>query len=84
MMTLGDIISQQAIERKGWENHDIPRSFRTFVYGVCIGGPVMGSWFGFINRTITIKNRWAGKHLYTFKKKKRRVTLTTEQLPVPV
>lgn len=63
MMTLGDIVSQQAVEKRGFEGHDFKRSFRMTVYGALIGGPVIGTWFGFINRVITIKNKWAGKSL---------------------
>lgn len=63
MMTLGDIVSQQAVEKKGFENHDFKRSFRMTIYGALIGGPVIGTWFGFINRAITIKNKWTGKFL---------------------
>lgn len=63
MMTLGDIVSQQAVEKRGLEGHDFKRSFRMTVYGALIGGPVIGTWFGFINRVITIKNKWAGKSL---------------------
>lgn len=59
MMTLGDIVSQQAVEKRGLEGHDFKRSFRMTVYGALIGGPVIGTWFGFINRVITIKNKWA-------------------------
>lgn len=59
-MTLGDVVSQQAIEKKG-SNHDFTRSFRMTVYGALIGGPVIGTWFGFINKAITMKNKFAGK-----------------------
>jgi protein Mpv17 len=69
MMTLGDIISQQAIEKRGFDNHDVGRSFRIYCYAFALGGPVMGTWFAFINRTITIKNNLAGKQsIYTHKK----------------
>lgn len=60
MMTLGDVVSQQAIEKKG-SNHDFARSFRMTLYGALIGGPVIGTWFGFINNAIKIKNKFAGK-----------------------
>ncbi|KAI8369449.1 uncharacterized protein BYT42DRAFT_584517 [Radiomyces spectabilis] len=57
ILTLGDIIAQQFIEKKGLENHDIARSLRTTAYGLCIGGPVIGTWFGFVNRVVTIKSK---------------------------
>ncbi|KAG2206917.1 hypothetical protein INT46_009421 [Mucor plumbeus] len=59
MMTLGDIISQQAIEKKGFDNHDIGRSVRIMIYAAAINGPLVGSWFGFINNAVKIKNKWA-------------------------
>ncbi|KAI8642174.1 hypothetical protein BD408DRAFT_344700 [Parasitella parasitica] len=59
MMTLGDIISQQAIERKGFDNHDVGRSVRIMIYAAAINGPLVGSWFGFINNAVKIKNKWA-------------------------
>ncbi|KAG2236189.1 hypothetical protein BDF21DRAFT_423996 [Thamnidium elegans] len=58
MMTLGDVISQQLIEKKGWQGHDVSRSLRMTIYGATIGGPVIGTWFGFINRVVTIRNKW--------------------------
>lgn len=60
MMTLGDVISQQLIEKKGWQGHDVSRSLRMTIYGATIGGPVIGTWFGFINRVVTIQNKWTG------------------------
>ncbi|CAO3606650.1 unnamed protein product [Mucor fragilis] len=59
MMTLGDIISQQVIEKKGLDNHDIGRSVRIMIYAGAINGPLVGSWFGFINNAVKIKNKWA-------------------------
>lgn len=64
MMTLGDIISQQAIEKKGFDNHDIGRSVRIMIYAAAINGPLVGSWFGFINNAVKIKNKWAGLLFY--------------------
>lgn len=62
-MTLGDIISQQVIEKKGLDNHDIGRSVRIMIYAGAINGPLVGSWFGFINNAVKIKNKWAGMWL---------------------
>ncbi|CEP10627.1 hypothetical protein [Parasitella parasitica] len=59
MMTLGDIISQQAIEKKGFDNHDVGRSVRIMIYAAAINGPLVGTWFGFINNAVKIKNKWA-------------------------
>ncbi|KAL7308716.1 Protein required for ethanol metabolism, variant 2 [Mucor circinelloides] len=59
MMTLGDIICQQVIEKKGLENHDVGRSVRIMIYAGTINGPLVGSWFGFINNAVKIQNKWA-------------------------
>ncbi|KAI7903735.1 uncharacterized protein BX663DRAFT_471764 [Cokeromyces recurvatus] len=59
MMTVGDVISQQLIEKKGINHHDIPRTLRMTVYGAVIGGPVIGTWFGFMNRIVKLDNKWA-------------------------
>jgi protein Mpv17 len=44
MMTFGDVISQQLIEKKGWDGHDTGRSLRMTIYGATIGGPLIGSY----------------------------------------
>lgn len=82
-MTLGDIISQQAIEKRGFDNHDFGRSFRIYAYAFVLGGPVMGTWFDFINKTITIKSVLGGKQtilLSNLVEKKRTNTVISKQL----
>ncbi|SAM08313.1 hypothetical protein [Absidia glauca] len=54
----GDGITQQVIEKRG-KDHDPWRSVRMLTYGACVGGPVVGTWFGIINRVVTIKH-WFG------------------------
>ncbi|KAI8077738.1 uncharacterized protein BX664DRAFT_343373 [Halteromyces radiatus] len=61
MQLIGDGITQQVIEKRG-KDHDPWRSARMLTYGACIGGPVVGTWFGFVNRFITIKH-WFGAAL---------------------
>ncbi|CAO3615125.1 unnamed protein product [Cunninghamella blakesleeana] len=53
---LGDVVAQQLIEKKG-KQHDYYRTGRMFTYGFFVSGPIVGTWFNFVNRTITIKNR---------------------------
>ncbi|CEP12288.1 hypothetical protein [Parasitella parasitica] len=65
MMTLGDIISQQAIEKKGFDNHDVGRSVRIMIYAAAINGPLVGTWFGFINNAVKIKNKWADQAVFS-------------------
>jgi protein Mpv17 len=58
MQLVGDGITQQVIEKRG-KDHDPWRSVRMLTYGACVGGPVVGTWFGIINRVVTIKH-WFG------------------------
>ncbi|KIJ52564.1 hypothetical protein M422DRAFT_26145 [Sphaerobolus stellatus SS14] len=41
----GDIIAQQAIEKRGARNHDYERTARLTVYGGLIFGPMMTKWY---------------------------------------
>ncbi|ORZ15200.1 hypothetical protein BCR42DRAFT_376287 [Absidia repens] len=61
MQLIGDGITQQVIEKRG-KAHDPWRSLRMLTYGACIGGPVVGTWFGIINRVVTVKH-WFGAAL---------------------
>ncbi|KAJ3797844.1 hypothetical protein GGU11DRAFT_783263 [Lentinula aff. detonsa] len=46
----GDIIAQQVVDRKGFNNHDFTRTARFVFYGACLFGPVLTKWHQFINR----------------------------------
>ncbi|KAH8107168.1 hypothetical protein BXZ70DRAFT_916685 [Cristinia sonorae] len=46
----GDCIAQQAIERKGWKNHDLARTARLGFYGGCMFGPLLTKWLQTLNR----------------------------------
>ena len=59
MFTIGDLVAQQGIEKKG-NNHDFTRTLRMGVYGCCIGGPVVGSWLTFLNNAVKIQHRVKG------------------------
>ncbi|KAI9251439.1 hypothetical protein BDA99DRAFT_521868 [Phascolomyces articulosus] len=59
MFTMGDVVAQQAIEKKG-NDHDFIRTARMGLYGFCIGGPVIGSWLTFLNNAIKIQHRVKG------------------------
>ncbi|KAJ7018668.1 hypothetical protein C8F04DRAFT_365117 [Mycena alexandri] len=45
----GDIIAQQAVERKG-KNHDFARTARLTFYGGAMFGPAMTKWYQLLNR----------------------------------
>ncbi|KAJ7449033.1 hypothetical protein B0H11DRAFT_2079267 [Mycena galericulata] len=54
----GDIIAQQAVERKGKE-HDFARTARLTFYGGAMFGPAMTKWYQLLNR-IQFKNPTRG------------------------
>jgi len=54
----GDIIAQQAVERKGKE-HDFARTARLTFYGGAMFGPAMTKWYQLLNR-IQFKNPTKG------------------------
>ncbi|XP_030832154.1 protein Mpv17-like [Strongylocentrotus purpuratus] len=45
-----DCISQQAVERKGWKNHDKLRTLRQSAFGFCFAGPSLFAWYKLLNR----------------------------------
>ncbi|KZT00906.1 uncharacterized protein LAESUDRAFT_816255 [Laetiporus sulphureus 93-53] len=49
MFGMGDVIAQQAFERKSM-NHDLARTARTAFYGGCLFGPLLTKWLGLLNR----------------------------------
>jgi protein Mpv17 len=46
----GDVIAQQAIEKKGLKGHDWARTARLTFYGGALFGPIVTKWFQFLNR----------------------------------
>ncbi|PCH32961.1 hypothetical protein WOLCODRAFT_134826 [Wolfiporia cocos MD-104 SS10] len=46
---MGDVVAQQAFEKKG-SNHDLIRTVRTTFYGGALFGPILAKWLGFLNR----------------------------------
>ncbi|KAF8647545.1 hypothetical protein AX16_006634 [Volvariella volvacea WC 439] len=46
---LGDVIAQQAVEKKG-KNHDFMRTARLSFYGGAMFGPALTIWYQFLNR----------------------------------
>ncbi|KAF8626911.1 hypothetical protein AX15_004628 [Amanita polypyramis BW_CC] len=46
----GDVLAQQAIERKGVDGHDFARTARLTFYGGALFGPSMTAWYGLLNR----------------------------------
>ncbi|KAJ3326641.1 Protein required for ethanol metabolism [Blyttiomyces sp. JEL0837] len=52
----GDIMAQQVVEVKGFENHDFSRTARLAAFGGFIAGPSVALWYPFLQRTINIKS----------------------------
>ncbi|KAG7444078.1 uncharacterized protein BT62DRAFT_833248, partial [Guyanagaster necrorhizus] len=50
LSSTGDIIAQQAIEKRGLRRHDLLRTVRLTFYGGALFGPVMTWWYQFLNR----------------------------------
>ncbi|EED79981.1 predicted protein [Postia placenta Mad-698-R] len=49
MFGIGDVLAQQAFEKKG-RDHDFVRTARTAFYGGCLFGPLLTKWLGLLNR----------------------------------
>lgn len=48
----GDLLAQQAVERKGRLGHDWHRTLRLAIWGLCITGPFNCIWYQFLERYI--------------------------------
>ncbi|KAJ5929843.1 hypothetical protein N7454_006793 [Penicillium verhagenii] len=52
----GDILAQQAVDRRGLEKHDFARTGRMALYGGAVFGPVATKWYGILQRHIVLKS----------------------------
>ncbi|XP_070284987.1 mitochondrial inner membrane protein Mpv17 [Myotis yumanensis] len=52
LMGLGDIISQQLVERRGMRKHQISRTLTMASLGCAFVGPVVGGWYKVLDRLI--------------------------------
>ncbi|XP_058249610.1 protein Mpv17 isoform X2 [Hemibagrus wyckioides] len=52
LMGVGDIISQQLIERRGLNKHDIRRTTKMMSIGFFFVGPVIGGWYRVLDRLV--------------------------------
>ncbi|KAI8882707.1 hypothetical protein K501DRAFT_186115 [Backusella circina FSU 941] len=50
--TVGDVIAQQIVEKKGWEQHDLIRTSRMATFGCVFAGPALSTWYRFIDRSV--------------------------------
>ncbi|XP_069028419.1 protein Mpv17 isoform X1 [Embiotoca jacksoni] len=52
LVGVGDVISQQLIERRGLAHHNVPRTARMMSIGFFFVGPVIGSWYKILDRLV--------------------------------
>ncbi|CAL8316007.1 unnamed protein product [Lota lota] len=52
LVGVGDVISQQLIERRGLANHNGLRTARMMAIGFCLVGPVVGGWYKVLDRLV--------------------------------
>ncbi|KAG9468426.1 hypothetical protein GDO78_022771 [Eleutherodactylus coqui] len=45
LVGLGDVISQQLVERRGVRGHSVERTMKMMAVGFCFVGPVVGGWY---------------------------------------
>ncbi|EIM91828.1 uncharacterized protein STEHIDRAFT_70249 [Stereum hirsutum FP-91666 SS1] len=46
----GDVLAQEAVEKRGWERYDPIRTLRLSLYGGAFFGPPVTKWFQFLGR----------------------------------
>ncbi|KAJ5273782.1 Mpv17/PMP22 [Penicillium angulare] len=52
----GDVLAQQAVDRKGLEKHDFARTGRMALYGGAVFGPVATGWYRVLQNHIVFKS----------------------------
>lgn len=45
LVGVGDVISQQLLERRGLHGHNLERTMKMMGIGLCFVGPVVGGWY---------------------------------------
>ncbi|KAG7219090.1 hypothetical protein INR49_004133 [Caranx melampygus] len=52
LVGVGDVISQQLIERRGLTQHNVQRTAKMMSIGFFFVGPVIGSWYKVLDRLV--------------------------------
>ncbi|XP_078503304.1 mitochondrial inner membrane protein Mpv17 isoform X2 [Lissotriton helveticus] len=52
LMGVGDVISQQVVEKKGLKEHDTTRTIKMMSIGFFFVGPVLGKWYKSLDRMV--------------------------------
>ncbi|KAJ6151710.1 hypothetical protein N7470_006838 [Penicillium chermesinum] len=55
----GDVLAQQAVDRRGLQKHDFARTGRMALYGGAVFGPLATGWFGVLQRHVVLKGTTA-------------------------
>ncbi|KAM4692762.1 mitochondrial inner membrane protein Mpv17 isoform 1-T2 [Discoglossus pictus] len=53
LVGVGDVISQQLVERRGLQGHSVGRTLKMMGIGFCFVGPVIGGWYKVLDRLIS-------------------------------
>uniref|UniRef100_A0A3B3T5L2 Mitochondrial inner membrane protein Mpv17 n=1 Tax=Paramormyrops kingsleyae TaxID=1676925 RepID=A0A3B3T5L2_9TELE len=53
LVGVGDVISQQLIERRGLTNHSLTRTAKMMSIGFVFVGPVVGGWYKVLDKLVT-------------------------------
>ncbi|KAI2603917.1 uncharacterized protein GGS25DRAFT_441087 [Hypoxylon fragiforme] len=59
LFAVGDVTAQQVVEKKGIDKHEYARTGRMFLYGGAVFGPAATTWYGILQRSITLRNKQA-------------------------
>ncbi|KAM7200672.1 protein sym-1 [Naviculisporaceae sp. PSN 640] len=57
LFALGDVIAQQFVEKKGFQNNEWGRTARMSIYGTVIWRPAVATWFKFLQNNISLRNK---------------------------
>uniref|UniRef100_A0A8D0H276 Mitochondrial inner membrane protein Mpv17 n=1 Tax=Sphenodon punctatus TaxID=8508 RepID=A0A8D0H276_SPHPU len=52
LMAVGDVVSQQLVERKGLRGHSVRRTLKMMTIGFCFVGPVVGGWYKVLDQLV--------------------------------
>ncbi|KAI3394632.1 hypothetical protein diail_2496 [Diaporthe ilicicola] len=52
----GDVVAQQAVEKKGLQKHDLARTGRMVLYGGSVFGPAATTWYKFLANNVNLKS----------------------------
>ncbi|KAF1954621.1 hypothetical protein CC80DRAFT_493742 [Byssothecium circinans] len=56
LFATGDVLAQQAVEKKGVDKHDFARTGRMAAYGGAVFGPAATKWYQFLARNVNLRS----------------------------